>query len=412
MAKDTEVAGSEAGTADDAWVKLIIAASREMRERLKVSEEYYTSIFPSASSYGRDFYLYGVLDLVERACFSYARIDESLDKRLLQDATNEAELRVHRNYHHSLLMESAVATRKLVEALAELINFSETNEEIFYRHYLLKKLEDAYRRSNNYRERFYSRASINIERTAKKFVDDATELESQLDRARCWYLRKTKTGRGSSLAPFDEVFDTALAYASPQERIGLGLTYDAGYSRPSKSIHWSIGSLEPWVDPPYIKVAQGQILVLCSHVLLRCRQIHRWRNRSGAMVELMRLFKKQESTTELYKIISKTMLSRGDFVIVQGELAEVLEVAISNFSYRIYRVRFLSKSPLPDVPEDWYTGAEMQVFFRAADIKNRTLERIAKAGVGRPSRTSLSEALRRSALRMWSALAPVEGSSG
>lgn len=408
MALDTEVAEIGTRTAEDAWVRLIIAAVGEMRERLKVSEEYYTSIFPTASPYGRDLYLYGVLDLVERACFSYARIDESMDHNLLQNPSDEAELRLHRNYHHSLLAEGAVATRKLVEALAELINFSGTNEEPFYRHYLLKKLEDSYRRANNNRERFYSKASLNIERTAKRFTDDAAKLETQLDRARCWYLRKTKSGRGNSLAPFDEVFDTALRYASPHERLALGLTYDLAYSRPSKSIHWSIGSVEPVINPSYIKVAQGQILVLCSHVLFQCRRIHRWRNRRGAIIELMQLFRKEESTIELYRTISKTTLSRGDFVIVQGELAEVLEVARSQFSYRIYRVRFLSKSPFPDVPEDWYTGPEMRIFVRTGEIKERALELVAKTGVERPSQASVSKAMRQSALRMWNTLSELE----
>lgn len=43
-------------------IGLLIQGAREIREHLKVDEEYYVSVSPTASPYGRANYLYGVFD--------------------------------------------------------------------------------------------------------------------------------------------------------------------------------------------------------------------------------------------------------------------------------------------------------------------------------------------------------------
>jgi hypothetical protein len=384
-------------------IGLLIQGAREIRERLKLDEEYYVSVSPTASPYGRAYYLYGVLDQIERACFAHSRMDETAEKGLLSAPDSDIGRRLRRNLLHTVHAEGALWVRKLTEVLIELVHFTRTNEDPYYRHYLLKQVIEDYERANTDYGRYFSEASGNIAYMLDMFRTTATKVESQLDVARCWYLQATKRGRGPKLANFRELLDSALPDATKPEKLALGLSYQSAYSRPSKSIHWSIGPVEPRVDESSIATLQTQVLILAIHVVLRCRKLTGLRTRQGPTAQLAAAFRRNRLPAELYDRATARRVSKGDFVVVQDTLAEVVGVRRSPFGYKSYRVRFLERPPLPSITEDWYPAAQIRVLLRSQDLRADVRETLGDAGVQHvPSRLP-AEAVRKSVIENWTA---------
>jgi hypothetical protein len=51
----------------------------------------------------------------------------------------------------------------------------------------------------------------------------------------------------------------------------------------------------------------------------------------------------------------------GDIVCVHGDYTEVLNVTMSKYGYPAYHVKYIERSPLADVPEDWFAGFEVKL---------------------------------------------------
>jgi hypothetical protein len=59
-----------------------------------------------------------------------------------------------------------------------------------------------------------------------------------------------------------------------------------------------------------------------------------------------------------------------DLVLAYGDLAEVLEIRESQFGYTSYKIRYLRKPPLPDLPEDWLPSEDIVRLVRKANIRD------------------------------------------
>src|SRR5205823_117629 len=70
---------------------------------------------------------------------------------------------------------------------------------------------------------------------------------------------------------------------------------------------------------------------------------------------------------------------RGDLVIVFGELAEVLEVRAGPLGYESYKVKYLSKPLLEDIPEDWHIAQHVAGLLDLDGMK-ATIQRRATGG--------------------------------
>jgi hypothetical protein len=59
----------------------------------------------------------------------------------------------------------------------------------------------------------------------------------------------------------------------------------------------------------------------------------------------------------------------GDIVWIQGDYAEVLDVTMSKYGYPAYHVRYIERSPLTEVPEDWFAGFEVRLVARKEKVE-------------------------------------------
>ncbi len=68
-----------------------------------------------------------------------------------------------------------------------------------------------------------------------------------------------------------------------------------------------------------------------------------------------------EGSTELLKTGLSGRAELGNIVMASGYLAQILEIAEGPLGYQSYRVRYLSRAPLPEIPEDWHRAQEVRL---------------------------------------------------
>ena len=67
-----------------------------------------------------------------------------------------------------------------------------------------------------------------------------------------------------------------------------------------------------------------------------------------------------------------------DLVLAYNDLAEIIDARRSSFAYTSYRVRYLGKPPLPEMPEDWLPSEDNVKLVGKRNIREfykRNLER-------------------------------------
>ena len=382
------------------FVSLGINGAEEVRKRLTVGEAYYRRIYPQVIQYARDYYLYGVLDQIERACIAFARLDETLEKEGGQRSTHEAD-RFETNVLYTANTEAAVWIRRLTEVLVELIHFTRTNRPEVFHHYLLSSMIAHYRAAAFDMSHYHGRASANIDATLSHFLAEEKKVRSALSANDMWYLASRKEGQEGRFAPFRDLLDAALPMAKPVERLTMGLSYDNAYGKPSRGVHWTIGPVEGWIDRRLADAGQSQVIFLAHHVLLRCRRLLRIRTRQGATATLAKLYRRNKGPVEMYRAMINRHVRKRDFVIVQGELAEVRSVSRSQFGYRAYLVRFLQKAPITGLQEDWYPANAVRAFIRIGDMYSQVQAKLTALGIRRIPPREMANAIRDTVVHLW-----------
>jgi hypothetical protein len=343
-----------------------------------------------------------VLDDVERASLTWMRLAEFLQSDPDQPSNSAEERRLERNLTWSVRAEQSLWERRLTELLADLIGFSTTNEQSYYRHYQAVRIRDDFRKGNADFKKYYGAESLNIADSIDRFTSSIGSCEARLDLARCWYLASQKPGAARRIAPFERRLDYALDFATKAERLSLGLSYDMAYGVPSRAIHATPGSMEHSIPWEALRTSSHRVILLSLPILLRIRRILRIRTRSGTTATLARLDRENRYPSELYDQLVRRPVVKGDFVVVHGKLCEVIGSRAGKFGYRSYQVRFLEQPPLPEIPEDWYAARYVRVYLRAKELREEVRDTLVAAGVPKPPPRVVARALRETVSRMWS----------
>jgi hypothetical protein len=353
--------------ADDPEVALIFAAhlsgaAEDLKETLSIDEPTFRLIAPQAHRSARDYFVFEALDELQKTTVVILSTQESLSGGGVHPT--EALTRI---VAESIGEWLALCQRRLIETLADLICFTATPEEAYFRDYVLHATLDGALVEQHDRETFYGAASENIAHQVDDLTAAIRELEgSGLDPALAWYryrslpLDPTKLRRGQVLASFSRRLDKALDLAEAAERVSLGLSYGQGFGRRSASIHARPGGHQ---RPPTIEGAVRQIGVTATiglSVLLLCQRIL-GTVPDGANKQLHDLAAGNDVPADLLRRRMRGTAELGDIVLAADQLAQVIEVAKGRSEYRSYRVRYLSRPPLPEVPEDWHPAREVRV---------------------------------------------------
>jgi len=340
-----------------------LQAATALQNTLAVDETSYRFAARSDHNDARAYLLYGVLDEVIKAGTGCIRWNE-----FLQEKPGEEPIKRDQRQHdhigrvvlEAVIDEQNLWTRKLIEALVDLICFSQTNEQTHYRMYLAAKHLDAFLRLQEDFKEFYACESGNVSYSIASFTDDIRRSwEDSIPNL--WFL---KVPRHTFFKPnyyphpahflqstWDK-FRRAVKISSDDERLILGMSYEHAFGGSSRSIHLNIGGPTYNADIERVRTGIGRVGLLCLHVVNKAHHLSGIKPQ-GVAEEVAALFSGGSVAPKVMARIQESRFELGDIIITYNTLAEVLEERSSKYGYKAYRIRYLSKPPLPETPEEW-----------------------------------------------------------
>lgn len=393
----------ETGVQESELLDLLIRGADELRKGLRINESSFSFMCRAHNLRGRDHYIYAVLDEIEQVAMALTLSKESLGDAPEDTPNEEVGQRLLRNAFAAVEREQALHIRRLTEILVDLINFSQTNSNVYYDHYLLyKELGEHQTRKLDF-DRYFNCENLNTQSSIDFTKRSIGEAEKKLQLGVCWYLEgKNPRPQGNSkIASFKTCFDNALPLATEAERLVLGLYYGQAYREPSQSIHLNIGGLRSELSWDSLMSRRGQIWLLAAHCLNRCRRLLNVRSRNSVVADISKAIRESTKSTNVQ--YAQPSIARGDFVSVFGSLAEVVASRKSKFGYKCFKVRYLSPPPIHK--EDWYPAIYVRKQIDGKKMRRGILAKLSSHGA--PARVNprlVRQAMRKTVFDLWDQL--------
>lgn len=360
-----------------------------LQAQLDIDEANYTGRVGYAHHAPRAFFIYGILDEVVKASMAALRglraVQRAFTEQKQRQAPAEHDRHVDRLVTESIRDECQLWVRKLREILAELVMFRTTNDPAYYRLYLLCRQLDAYVALQRDFDDFFDCKNNNVGNTIQQLVQYGKAILGGIGANPVWFLRKeVKLERPPSpgfFASAREKFVAALGFASMDERIALGPSYDPSFSMPSRSIHPNVGGPTLEMEAEGVAGEYSLLAILAIHITLVAHRL--------AGVELGVV------ATDLANALAKSPGERafqdkhcrqhqvGDIVLAYGnDMCQVMEAVRSKFGYTAFRVRYLGVPPLPGITEDWFQSQYVHLILSKASYRVRLIDMYRDAGCG------------------------------
>lgn len=271
----------------------------------------------------------------------------------------------------SLQVERVAWQRRLLEALVTLINFSTTNQNEYYAHFLAVQEFERERYHAIDERDFFGESS---ELTKRKL----SIVQRRVDEARthlpvppcCWYLT---AGDQYKIATLRSQYLKALKLARSAEKTALGYTYQLSFGAASERLHF--GVLDPPVDSKSgDRVTDALCGLLTIAIVCRAHDLCGVDPR-GINRNLMQPANRDRPISTLLALRAEV----GDFVLIAGpHLAEVREIRKGQFDYESYRLEFLDTDAGLSLNEDWQPAPAVGMFMRCQDLVDEVRARIAE----------------------------------
>lgn len=386
----------------DMYISLILKASDEIREKIKVDENSFLFVHGQLWADTRSYVVYTALDELQKICFYLIRMQETLEEGKVDPRTE----RLQRLLYEELVEDQYSKIRRLLEILITLILFKTTNNIDYFRHFILLEELDNLLFSNLDLEEFYSAKSANIDDSISHQIEMIERIESKIDLETCWYLKEKKgirniNLRSSLLNSMRQRIKAGIPFMYSLEKLLFGFSYKGSYSYASESIHYS--PLKNILPQGEMNLSLHKYLGLLGFSIIK---------RITDLIEefnaphILKIIDGLDNTSPEDLVFSQTIrnIKVGDFVLAYGDLAEVLEIKESSYGYRSYRILYLAEKPKPNIKEDWFPAKYIQRIFDSDEIKNRVIQNIKetlKDNFHQIDNNELQEILRKGVLEIW-----------
>ncbi len=305
----------------DFFTGYTLAAAVELRRTLNLNEESYAKAVGFNQSSPRNYYLYGVLDQVIKTSSAMMRWKEFQSDG---DIKNDKYNFLVNDIVQSVIDEQNMWRRKIIEILAELILFSDVNDNSYYKHYyLIHAIAEVKRVLSDWTEYYECEFDL-YKDELKQLHEKLNNLENTgLDINKCWYLRSIKGER--KVANFCQIYNKAPMNATVHEKTALELTYQ-GYREASQYIHFTSEKPTEEIEMKSIKINFACIYAAINFIIFRCQELigvtPMGRNK------IMRDFiEKDLFTNEALKPLFFPVFCIGDKVITSyGEFGEIQDI--------------------------------------------------------------------------------------
>jgi hypothetical protein len=361
----------------DFWSHALLRGSEDLRALLHVDETNFRFVAGTAHGNSRDYFLYAVLDEIEKLGIAIMGWDEIIGPEEIVVDTATTRVILERT-----LDEQSFWLRKTIEALIDLVCFSSTNEDPYFRHLLLLRQLRAHLSVQQDLTDFYGAGSRNVEWSIERVYEEIRELEDgDIDFGRVWYaraaLRDLPTRPDGLLTSVRARLRKALPLMDPHEKLSAGLSYARAYGSTSEDIHFRPQATLRDISTDAVAAGIDRIAVEGVAVIRRV-QLLLGEVPAGVNEQLRDSFDANEFPAEVLARRTANRADVGDFVLAGGDLAEVLETRQSEFGYEVYRARYLAERPLPDVEEDWFLAEHIERFYTAETFLEKMRDAVAE----------------------------------
>jgi len=344
--------------------RMVIEDTSKLLERIFVNKKpknHYR--LPYDLSTAKRYLLSRCLMNVQHAAFSMVRLIAYLEAYQTRNTSGLEGM--HPVMASSIITEQSVWRRQLAEVLATLINFTKTNTDEHFYHYLL--VQDAVRsgfEAKNTESDFGVR-SDSFHRRHNDICAQADVVARSIA-STVWYANLS--GSSPKLSSAGEIFRKALVLASPKQRQALSESYSMGFSSPSDFIHFSASSPAREPDKDLLRFGQATIFLLCVAIC-------------GAAADLLGLSEADIDLCAFRHVPRKTVeqASVGDFVVVTLDnenrfLAEVISHISHPTGTLGMKVRFLEEAPYPGLTEDKFPSNLIHPFLKLSELMSNLVQ--------------------------------------
>lgn len=372
-----------------------LRAAERLRKALPMDEAGYRRVGALLHSDARAYYLFGVLDEVTKASMAGMRWIDLLGDRPAdaeegagpakapEESKAEGDEHLDRLIFESVVDEQEMWGRKLTDILLDLILFSTTNDQEFYRLYLACKELDAYVGLQADFDEFFGCRSANVNRTIDRLLGEIGSIKGRLDFDRAWFVvngvdfqRRPRPGR--CLRSARQRFILAQAVASPDLRLVLGGSYEMGYSSPSRSVHPNIGGPTRKFTQAEVEGNVDKVGLLALYVVVLAHDLGGIKP-EGESAQMADALRRSEGPDRFRRSFQRE-LEVGDIVFAYGDLCQIVEAVKSKHGNTSYKVRYLIRPAVPGVGEDWFPNRYIQLLYRRRDIKPAMIEVLRQHG--------------------------------
>lgn len=420
MKKDTKVnEEKKIKKKHDFFIEIPMKGSNAIRKYLKMGENGYRYVASTAyREQYRDYYLYGIMDELEKAGISLMRISEFIiesKKENKPDVSSDSELqRIERNIYDSIIDELSIWIRKLTEILVEVIGFKYSKEDIYFEHYLIVHDLVRNRRYFDDFKNFYAVENENIKYQVNQLETRIQTILTKVNPNRCWYaqINKKKGTVQNSLSGFLDRINLLIPKMTAAQKLTIGGSYQM-YSSVSGNIHVTLGHRDNDPSMNDVEMHFSQISIIASHIIYVCTSILNKKPRKGFLAQINKIVKENNYPAQLHKRITNPNIKIGDFVTAYGDIAEVTKIKKSRFNYKSYRIKYLGKSPLPGIIEDEFSGRYINLFQRKTTVTKQVRDLIKKEAPDiKINNKTLLDSVRKTVTEMWEELGFKERSYG
>lgn len=392
-------------------VRTTLASAQELRGLLDVSESSFLQVVPWSHSDARSVFIYSCVDEVTRVASAMLRWHELSPPSAEDPQTPRTEEidPIARTAIGAIQTEQSLWLRKLLECAVDVICFQETNDDAYYRHYILvRQLERRLHYVRELADFFFGQNSANIEYGNQSMMERIRQLEQDVDLQRCWYLKQQSKLSSKPKPPLASNFNArlkrALVHATAVERLQLGLTYRA-YSGVSENIHFNVGETHASTGDSDVRRKADRCGMLAACILIRCHRLADVQPQTDITRQMHNVLGSDETARQALSLFTVQIAQPGDFVSAMGGLAELLEAQRSAFGYFMYKVAYFADAPIDGIDEEWVPPEYVRPLFSRRTLLSQLRETLAREGVDLDSVDAefLKSSLRASAVELWNA---------
>jgi hypothetical protein len=344
-------------------------AAEDLKAELTVDEAGFRWVGVQAHSNARDFVVFEALDEIQKASLALLQFAELISGPDLDPA--EPFTRI---VGEQVQDEIALWQRKMIELLADLVGFSATQDEAYFRDFLLLAQLEGATAAQRDQEKFYGSTCRNYQHQIDELCREIAVLEAgQLDPTKAWYrkpkrpLDPTKLRPGNLLSSFASRHEHAMPLATASEQGALGYTYGAGFGRVSRHVHVRPGLTGEVATAREMRSGLLVLVVIALNLLARCQETVG--NVPDGPNRQLRMSLDGSDAATIGDTRLRGRADVGDLVVVADKVGRVRQVTAGPYDYESYLVRYLTRPFIPAIPEDWHTASEVARLYSPASIR-------------------------------------------